>query len=108
MWEEPETAALANCWYDVAVVVNPPLNGLSKQSGEIGLVDFPAMRVAEVAVSGDLALEARAIDWLYQTWLPSSGYTPDDQPVFEAWAGLPFGHGNQHFELACQLPVRRA
>ena len=103
MWEEPEIVALANCRYDVAVVVDDV-----KPAGEIGRFEFPPMRVAEVVLSGDIALEARAIDWLYKTWLPRSGYVPDNQPVFEAWIGRPFAHGNEHFEIACQLPVTPA
>lgn len=103
MWDEPEIVALADCRYDVAVVVDTV-----EPAGEIGRFDFPAMRVAEVSIRGDIALEARAIDWLYKTWLPRSGHVPDDQPAFEAWAGRPFAHGDTHFELACQLPVRRA
>jgi len=103
MWDEPEIVALADCRYDVALVVDDV-----EPSGEIGRFEFPPMRVAEVTLSGDLALEVRAMDWLYQTWLPRSGYVPDDQPAFEAWIGRPFAHGNQHFEIACQLPVRPA
>ena len=64
-------------------------------------------RRAPGAMNRTLRLEARAIDWLYKTWLPSSGYVPDDQPAFEAWIGRPFAHGNEHFELACQLPIKR-
>lgn len=102
MWEEPEIVALRHCRYDVAVVLDRVA-----PAGEIGRFEFPPMRVAEVGVSGDLALEARAIDWLYKTWLPSSGYVPDDQPAFESWRGRPYAHGAEHVELACQLPVRR-
>ncbi|RZL38905.1 MAG: AraC family transcriptional regulator [Rubrivivax sp.] len=102
MWEEPEIVALRHCRYDVAVVLDHV-----DPAGEIGRFEFPPMRVAEVSLSGDLALEARAIDWLYKTWLPASGYEPDDQPAFEAWRGRPYAHGAGHFELACQLPVRR-
>jgi AraC family transcriptional regulator len=101
MWDEPEIVALADCRYDVALVVDDV-----EPEGEIGRFDFPPMRVAEVVLSGDLALEARAIDWLYRTWLPHSGYVPDNQPAFEAWIGRPFAHGNEHFEIACQLPVK--
>jgi DNA gyrase inhibitor GyrI len=50
-------------------------------------------RVAEVVLTGDLALEARATDWLYRTWLPQSGYVPDNQPAFEAWIGRPIADG---------------
>lgn len=103
MWDEPEIVALADCRYDVALVV-----GEVEPAGEIGRFRFPPMRVAEVVMRGDLALETRAWDWLYQCWLPRSGYVPDDQPAFEAWIGRPFAHGSAHFEIACQLPVRRA
>ena len=103
MWEEPEIVSLKNCRYDVALVVDDV-----EPEGEIGRFEFPKMRVAEVILSGGLELEARAIDWLYKTWLPRSGYVPDDQPAFEAWIGRPFAHGFEHFEIACQLPVRPA
>jgi AraC family transcriptional regulator len=103
MWDEPEIVALANCRYDAALVVSAV-----SAEGEIGRFDFPPMRVAEVVVRGDIALETRAIDWLYTTWLPHSGYIPDDHPAFEAWIGLAYAHGNAHFELAFQLPVKRA
>jgi AraC family transcriptional regulator len=103
MWDEPEIVALADCRYDVALVVDDFV-----PEGNIGCYRFPAMRVAEVEVRGDIHLEVRALDWLYKTWLPRSGYVPDDHPAFEAWIGRPFAHGNEHFELACQLPVRAA
>ncbi|MBL8754577.1 MAG: helix-turn-helix domain-containing protein [Planctomycetes bacterium] len=102
MWDEPEIVAMADCRYDAALVVDDV-----RPSGRIGRLEFPAMRVAEVRIAGDIALEVRALDWLYGTWLPRSGYVPDDQPAFEAWLGRPFAHGVEHFTIACQLPVRR-
>lgn len=103
MWDDPEVVALEDCRYDVGVVIGPtdPTEGVS-------VLDFPAMRVAEVRISGDLALESRALDWLFETWLPASGCLPDEQPGFEAWIGRPFAHGVEHFELALQLPVLRS
>ena len=103
MWEEPEIVALKDCRYDVALVVDDV-----EPVGEIGRFEFPPMRVAEVVLSGGIELEVRAIDWLYKTWLPRSGFVPDDQPAFEAWIGRPFAHGNEHFTIACQLPVKPA
>lgn len=103
MWDEPEIVAMADCRYDVALVVDDFV-----PEGDIGCFRFPAMRVAEVEIRGDIHLEVRALDWLYQTWLPRSGHMPDDHPAFEAWIGRPFAHGTEHFELACQLPVRVA
>lgn len=101
MWEDPELVALEKCRYDAAVEVDDV-----RPNGRIGRFEFPAMRVAEVRISGDVELEVRAIDWLYGSWLPHSGYVPDDQPAFEAWIGRPFAHGMGHFKVACQLPVR--
>lgn len=102
MWDDPEVVALADCRYDLGVVIAPsdPTDGVS-------VFDSPAMRVAEVRISGDLALETRALDWLFDTWPPASGCLPDDQPGFEAWIGLPFAHGVEHFEQALHLPVLR-
>lgn len=102
MWDDPDVVELKDCRYDVAVEAEgaPP-------AGEVGRYDFPAMRVAQVTMRGGIELEMRALDWLYRTWLPTSGYVPDDQPCFEAWIGRPFAHGMEHFELAIQLPVRR-
>ena len=102
-WEDPEIVALKDCRYDVAVEVDDV-----RPEGEIGRFQFPAMRVAEVRIKGDVALELRALDWMFGTWLPRSGYVPDDQPAFEAWIGRPFAHGFEQFEIACQLPVKLA
>ncbi len=103
MWEDPEIVALKDCRYDVAVEVDD-----LRPEGEIGRFQFPAMRVAEVRIKGGVELETRALDWLFGTWLPRSGYVPDEQPSFEAWIGRPFAHGFEQFEIACQLPVKRA
>ncbi len=102
MWEDPEIVALEDCRYDVAVEVDDV-----KPDGEVGRLEFPPMRVAEVIVRGGLDLEMRAIDYLFRTWLPQSGYVPDEQPCFEAWIGRPFAHGMEYFELAAHLPVTR-
>ncbi|MFO0973265.1 MAG: helix-turn-helix domain-containing protein [Phycisphaerae bacterium] len=101
-WENPEIVPLEQCRYHVAVTAE----GFSAR-GAVGRYRFPAMVVAEVEVRGPIALELRALQWLYGTWLPRSGYVPDDQPCFEAWIGRPFAHGVEHFELRVQLPVRR-
>lgn len=101
MWEDPEIVALEACRYDVAVEVDD-----FKPEGEVGRFEFPAMQVAELSLSGNIELEQRALDWIFRTWLPQSGYVPDDHPAFEAWHGRPFAHGFEHFELSCQLPIK--
>lgn len=101
-WDNPEIVALEDCQYHVAVEAARFTPG-----GEIGRFRFPRMLVAEVALRGGIDLELRALEWLYGTWLPRSGYVPDDQPGFEAWDGMPFAHGMEHFEIRAHLPVRR-
>ncbi|MEL6714289.1 MAG: AraC family transcriptional regulator [Planctomycetota bacterium] len=103
MWDDPEIVALPDCRYDVGVVVDDV-----RAEGSVGRMEFPAMTVASVPIAGGIDLEMRAIDWLWRTWLPSSGYVPTDHPSFEAWAGRPFEHGEEHFELEVQIPVRPA
>ena len=107
MWDDPEIVALEDCRYDVALVVDESRFDFQPE-GEIGRFEFPSMQVADVAIRGDIQLVQRAIDWLFGTWLPRSGFVPDDQPAFEAWNGRPFAHGYEHFEISCQLPVKRA
>lgn len=101
-WENPELVPLEFCRYHVAVEAEH-----FTAKGEIGRFRFPAMTVAEVEIRGGIDLELRALQWLYGSWLPRSGYVPDDHPCFEAWIGKPFAHGVEHFELRGQLPVKR-
>ncbi len=102
MWDDPEITAPELCRYDIGLEIPARLAG-----NEVSQLEFPAMRVAEVELRGGIDLEMRALDWLYGTWLPASGYAPSDQPCFEAWQGRPFAHGLEHFELRLQLPIGR-
>ncbi|MAG56348.1 MAG: AraC family transcriptional regulator [Planctomycetes bacterium] len=103
MWDDPEIVSLEDCRYDVAVEVDHV-----EPAGEVGRFDFSAMTVAEIEIRGAIDLEQRAIDWIFGTWLPSSGYVPAEHPSFESWIGRPFAHGYEHFELFVQLPVERS
>lgn len=102
-WDDPEITALEDCSYYIAVEAD----GFTPR-GEIGRYRFPAMTVAQVEIRGGIDLELRVLQWLYGTWLPRSGYVPDDQPGFEAMIGRPFAHGADYFELYAQLPIRKA
>ncbi|MBL8325123.1 MAG: AraC family transcriptional regulator [Rubrivivax sp.] len=100
-WENPDVVELEHCRYDVGLVVPHA----TVVDGEVNVAEFAPMTLAELDIAGPIELEMRALDWLFRTWLPASGFVPDDQPCFEAWNGLPFAHGFQHFELRAQLPV---
>jgi AraC family transcriptional regulator len=101
-WDNPEITSLADCRYYVAVEAEQ-----FTPKGEVGRFEFPPMAVAEVEVRGGIDLELRALQWLYGTWLPRSGFVPDDHPGFEAWIGRPFAHGTEYFEIRAQVPIRR-
>jgi AraC family transcriptional regulator len=101
-WDDPEIVALKECRYDIGLVV-PDIAPV----GEIGRFDFPPMLVAQVEMRGPIDMEMRLFEWVYRTWLPASGYVPDNLPAFEAWIGRPFAHGMEHFELHAQIPVVR-
>jgi AraC family transcriptional regulator len=101
-WDNPEITALEDCRYYVAVEAER-----FTAKGDVGRFRFPPMTVADVEIRGGLDLELRALQWLYGTWLPRSGYVPDDHPAFESWIGRPFAHGTEYFELHVQLPVKR-
>ena len=102
-WDNPEITPLADCRYHVAVEADR-----FTPRGEVGRFRFPPMIVAEVEIRGGIDREeSERLQWLYGTWLPRSGYVPDDHPCFEAWIGRPFAHGTDHFELRIQLPIRR-
>lgn len=100
-WEDPEVVPLDQCRYDVAVVVPDEVVA----SDEVTIGALPELRVAEIAVEGDISLELAAFEFLYRQWLPESGYVPDHQPCFEAWNGLPYQQGMERFSLRVQLPV---
>lgn len=102
-WDNPEITPLAQCRYHVAVEAED-----FSPRGEIGRFRFPAMTIAQIELRGGIDLELRALQWIYGSWLPRSGYVPDDHPAFEAWIGRPFAHGTEHFELHAQLPIKRA
>lgn len=101
-WENPEITALKDCGYYIAIEAER-----FQARGEIGRYRFPPMWVAQVEIRGGIELELRALQWFYGSWLPRSGYVPDDQPAFEAFLGRPFAHGTTYFELHAQVPIRR-
>jgi AraC family transcriptional regulator len=101
-WDNPEITSLDDCRYYVAVEAEK-----FTAKGEVGRYLFPALTVAQVEIRGGIDLELRALQWLYGSWLPRSGFVPADHPCFEAWIGRPMAHGTEYFELYIQLPVRR-
>ena len=102
-WDNPDFVAAADCTYclglevDTAMVLEEPM----------GLLELPAMTVAEVKLDRGLGDEAEVIDWLYAVWLPLSGYQPTNYPTFETWERSEFGKEAEYRQLTVGLPVTR-
>lgn len=74
----------------VSVCVSVPAD--TAVDGEIGKMVLPAGKyaMARFELSDDEYQEAW--DWVYSTWLPESGYQPDDRPCFEMYHNDPKTH----------------
>ena len=54
-------------------------------SGEVGKMDIPGGKYAMARFELGEKDYQEAWDWVYGTWLPESGYVPDDRPPFELY-----------------------
>lgn len=106
-WDHPDFVPAEQCDYNLGVelpvdhgTIPPPLSRF----------DASAMTVAAIALSGPstdavVQQEVEAIDWLYTTWLPASGYEPTNDPTTEVWEHEP---GPNDTSLTVQLPIQRS
>ena len=53
--------------------------------GEIGKMQIPGGKYALVRFSLNSSQYGEAWNWVYGSWLPQSGYQPDDRPCFELY-----------------------
>ena len=83
----------------VSLVVPPS----TEVSGETGKMTIPSGKyaVARFSLSGDEFQEAWG--WVYGTWLPQSGYQPDDRLCFEIY---PEEEKNGKFTVDICVPVK--
>lgn len=61
----------------------------TKTEGEIGKLTLDAGLYGIGRFELSSADFGEAWDWLYGSWLPASGYEPDDRPCFEMYVGEP-------------------
>src|SRR5688572_32345931 len=78
-WDDPEIVPLDKCRYDVGLEVP----GTIVADEHVSVTSFPACTAAEIDIRGSVDVELRALDWFFLAWLPSSGYAPAHQPMFE-------------------------
>jgi AraC family transcriptional regulator len=73
------------CRYDACVVVPPDFQG----DRLVNIMELPGGRYAMSRYSGTAHRISQAWDALYRSWLPDSGYEPDDRPCLELYRGAP-------------------
>lgn len=100
-WDDPEVVPVDKCRYDVGLEVPATV----VEDEQVSVTTFDPCTAAEIDIRGSIDVELRALDWFFRIWLPTSGYAPAHQPMFEAWNGRPFAHGMEYFELRAQLPI---
>lgn len=101
--DDPSVTAPEKCRYDAGVVV--PSN--FRESGSVNVMDVPAGRYAVTEFVGTAAEIQDAWDRVFATWLPRSGYQPDDRPCLEVYRGNPMVAGRPGtFRCDLCLPVR--
>jgi len=77
------------CRYDACVVVPPDFPG----DRLVNVTELPGGRYAVRRYSGTAHRIPLAWDALYRSWLPDSGYEPDDRPCLELYRGNPQAGG---------------
>lgn len=100
-WDHPDFVAAQDCTYNLCIEIA----ATTRPTPPINRAELPAMTLAEVTLAGNLDDEVQAIDWLYQVWLPSSGYQPTSQPILETWTANPFRDEAMENKLTIGLPV---
>ncbi len=102
-YDDPSITAAEQCRYDASVVVPPDFS----PDRWVNVMDIPAGRYAVAEFTGSAHEIEGAWDGVFSSWLPGSGYQPDDRPCLEVYRGNP-GAGAKAGNFRCELclPVR--
>ena len=102
-YDDPDITAPDRCRYDACVVV--PADFVADRW--VNVTDVAGGKFAVSEFVGTAHEIRGAWEALYRSWLPGSGYEPDDRPCFEVYRAKPSGEcppGAFRCELC--LPVR--
>lgn len=99
--DNPEVTAPEKLRISVCVTVPAETQG----SGEVGILTIPAGKYAVARFELDPSEYGAAWTWLMGTWLPSSGYQPDDRPCFEVMLNDPHQHPEGKHRVEIWEPV---
>ncbi len=101
--DDPSITEHEKCRYDACVVVPADFDG----DKWVNVMEVPGGTYAVSAFSGTAHEIEGAWESLYRTWLPGSGYEPDDRPCIEVYRGNPAVEGCAGaFRCDLCVPVR--
>jgi len=100
--DNPEITAEDKLRISVCATVPPA----TKPEGEIGVMRVDGGRYAVATFELDPSEYGGAWSWLMGTWLPSSGYQPDDRHCFEVMLNDPGKHPQKKHQVEIWEPVR--
>lgn len=102
-WDNYETTPIELVQYDLGFTVPDDLD----TQDEFGIHELPSILSAEVHCLGPLSRIAVAWDHLYDAWLPTSDYEPEDLPGIKRFRRRPDELGWDTYDLDACLAVRR-
>lgn len=100
--DDPDITPMAKYAYDWCLVLPPDFDA----DGEVSEDVIPANRFAVVRLAGDVHKADRLWRYVFQAWLPRSGYQPADEAMLEVYRRSPLDLGWVTFDVDCCLPVR--
>lgn len=87
--------------YDFALVIE----GAPDSDGIVEFGEIPGVEYATLHCDGDIQLVSQAWTYLYEGWLPESGYAPLHYPAMEEYLETPEDIGWERFNINCRIPV---
>lgn len=101
-WDNFETTPLDQVRFDFGFEVGPHIEA----EGEVGVYELPGVRAADVHCQGPLSTIALAWEHLYDRWLPTSGFEPDELPGIKRFRRRPDEIGWDQWDVDCSIAIR--
>ncbi len=101
--DDPAVTAPEKCRYDACVVIPTDFQA----DRWVNVTDIPSGKYAVAEFVGTAHEITGAWSGLYASWLPQSGYQPDDRPCLEVYRGNPTVDAKSRtFRCELCVPVR--
>jgi len=100
--DDPAITQADKCRYDACLVVP----GDFQPDRLVNVTEIPGGRFAVASFTGTAHDIERAWDRVFKTWLPDSGFQPDDRPCLEIYRGRSVDEKTGIFRCELCLPVR--